>query len=43
MSRQTPEHTPPHPATTGIIFLTVGEKQEQEQKNKTLNSDTYTS
>ncbi len=31
MSRQTPEHTTlPHPATTGIIFLTVGEEQEQE-------------
>jgi len=46
MSRQTPEHTtPPQPATTGIIFLSVGEKQkpEPEQKKKASNSDAYSS
>jgi len=33
MSHQTPEHTtPPQPATTSIIFLTLGEKQKKEQE-----------
>jgi len=44
MSRQTPEHTtPPQPATTGIIFLTVGKKAKARAKEKASNSGAYTS